>query len=67
MSQHNALVQRMDALEVEACDDVRALARLWQLQNKMESVGAVGTYGAWLCYTACTETGAGAGSLTAFC
>ena len=25
-------------------DDVRTLARLWQLQNKMEAVGAAGAY-----------------------
>lgn len=37
--QHNALVSRMDQLEAEAGEDVRILARLWQLQNKMESVG----------------------------
>ena len=48
VSQHNALVERMDVLEGEACEDVRALARLWQLQNKMESIGAGGTYGLWL-------------------
>lgn len=44
--QHNALVERMDALVQETCDDVRALARLWQLQNKMQSVGAAAAYGA---------------------
>lgn len=43
--QHNAIVERMDALVAEASDDVRVLARLWQLQNKMQSVGAAGSYG----------------------
>jgi hypothetical protein len=44
--QHNAIVERMDALVAEASDDVRVLARLWQLQNKMQSVGTGGSYGA---------------------
>ena len=44
--QHNAIVERMDALVAEASDDVRVLARLWQLQNKMQSVGTAGSYGA---------------------
>ncbi len=39
----------MDALVAEASDDVRVLARLWQLQNKMQSVGTAGSYGAHLC------------------
>lgn len=43
--QHNALVERMDRLESEAGEDVRILARLWQLQNKMESVGSGASYG----------------------
>jgi hypothetical protein len=45
-AQHNALVARMDQLEGEAGEDVRLLARLWQLANKMESVGSEGSYGA---------------------
>ena len=43
--QHNALVSRMDQLEAEAGEDARMLARLWQLQNKMESVGSGASYG----------------------
>ena len=35
----------MDQLEAEAGEDVRVLARLWQLQNKMESVGSGASYG----------------------
>ncbi|EIE21316.1 hypothetical protein COCSUDRAFT_56538 [Coccomyxa subellipsoidea C-169] len=46
LAQHNAIVERMDALVAEASDDVRVLARLWQLQNKMQSVGTGGSYGA---------------------
>ncbi|BDA44546.1 hypothetical protein COCOBI_06-0220 [Coccomyxa sp. Obi] len=46
LAQHNAIVVRMDALVAEASDDVRVLARLWQLQNKMQSVGTAGSYGA---------------------
>ena len=45
-AQHNALVRCMDQLEAEAAEDVRLLARLWQLQNKMESVGSGASYGA---------------------
>ena len=45
-TQHNALVVRMDQLEGEAGEDVRLLARLWQLANKMESVGNEVSYGA---------------------
>lgn len=44
-AQHNALVRRMDQLEAEAAEDVRLLARLWQLQNKMEFVGSGASYG----------------------
>lgn len=32
-------------LVAEASGDVRVLARLWQLQNKMQSVGSGGSYG----------------------
>ncbi|CAL5228093.1 g11163 [Coccomyxa viridis] len=46
LAQHNALVGRMDQLEAEAGEDVRVLARMWQLQNKMESVGSGASYGA---------------------
>jgi hypothetical protein len=35
----------MDALVGESCEGVRALARLWQLRNKMRSVGAAASYG----------------------
>ena len=35
----------MDRLESEAGEDVRILARLWQLQNKTESVGSGASYG----------------------
>lgn len=45
LAQHNALVGRMDQLEAEAGEDVRVLARMWQLQNKMESVGSGASYG----------------------
>jgi hypothetical protein len=43
--QHNAIVERMNSLVAESSDDVRVLARLWQLKNKMESVGPGGSYG----------------------
>lgn len=45
MVQHNAIVERMNCLVTESSDDVRVLARLWQLRNKMESVGSAGSYG----------------------
>ncbi len=35
----------MKQLEAEAGEDARILARLWQLQNKMESVGSGAFYG----------------------
>lgn len=35
----------MKQLEAEAGEDARTLARLWQLQNKMESVGSGASYG----------------------
>lgn len=44
-AQHTALVKRMDALVTESCEDVRALGRLWQLRNKMQSVGVATSYG----------------------
>ena len=58
--QHNALVSRVDQLEAEAGEVVRILARLWQLQNKMQSVGSSASYGErsrnppaqWLCLIA---------------
>lgn len=45
LAQHNAIVERMNSLVAESSDDVRVLARLWQLRNKMESVGSAGSYG----------------------
>lgn len=44
--QHTLLAQRAGELVDDASADVRALARLWQLRNKMGSVGGSGTYGA---------------------
>ncbi|KAK9810308.1 hypothetical protein WJX72_008368 [[Myrmecia] bisecta] len=48
LAQHAVLVGRMEEL-MEGCSaDVRTLARLWQLQNKMEAVGQGGVYDARL-------------------
>ena len=40
LQQHSALAEKSRALMVSIADDVRSLARLWQLQAKMESVGS---------------------------
>ncbi len=43
--QHRMLVERCNELIGDASNDVRMLARLWQLQNKMGSVAASTAYG----------------------
>lgn len=48
-AQHTLLAQRAGELVGDASADVRALARLWQLRNKMGAVGGGGTYGALPC------------------
>ncbi|KAG2493008.1 hypothetical protein HYH03_008672 [Edaphochlamys debaryana] len=40
LSQYNQLCSKSGAVMSESSEDVRLLARLWQLQNKMEAVGA---------------------------
>ncbi len=42
LGQYAQLSDKADAVLAEAAEDVRVLARLWQLQNKMQSVSAVG-------------------------
>ena len=48
LGQYAMLADKAEAVSREANEDVRVLARLWQLQTKMESVGqtAAGGYGA---------------------
>lgn len=48
LGQYAMLADKAEAVGREANEDVRVLARLWQLQTKMESVGqtAAGGYGA---------------------
>jgi hypothetical protein len=48
LGQHSALERRVGYLVDECSEDVRALARLWQLQTKMGAVAAGGAYGARL-------------------
>ncbi|KAK9834837.1 hypothetical protein WJX81_002704 [Elliptochloris bilobata] len=48
LAQHTLLAQRASELVDDASGDVRALARLWQLRNKMGAVGGNGTYEARL-------------------
>lgn len=43
--QHRMLVERCNELIGDASNDVRMLARLWQLQNKMGSVASTSAYG----------------------
>ncbi|KXZ51879.1 hypothetical protein GPECTOR_11g314 [Gonium pectorale] len=40
LGQYNALTAKASAALTESAEDVRFLARLWQLQNKMEAVSA---------------------------
>jgi division protein CdvB (Snf7/Vps24/ESCRT-III family) len=40
LRQHSELMNKARALNSTIADDVRSLARLWQLQAKMESVGS---------------------------
>lgn len=44
LAQHSSLVAKMKVAMQETSDDVVVLARLWQLQSKMESVSDSGTY-----------------------
>jgi hypothetical protein len=44
------LVERCNELIGDASNDVRMLARLWQLQNKMGSVAASSAYGNSISY-----------------
>eukprot|EP00884_Botryococcus_braunii_P011594 jgi/Botrbrau1/20435/Bobra.145_2s0002.3 len=46
LAQHRMLVERCNELIGDASNDVRMLARLWQLQNKMGSVAASTAYAA---------------------
>ncbi|KIZ05021.1 hypothetical protein MNEG_2935 [Monoraphidium neglectum] len=46
LAQHAALSRKVEAALGEASEDARALARLWQLQVKMESVGGGAAAGA---------------------
>ncbi|GAB4823249.1 hypothetical protein N2152v2_010295 [Parachlorella kessleri] len=48
LQQHTALEARIKELVDGAVEDVRVLARLWQLQNKMAAVGGEGAYDARL-------------------
>lgn len=47
LAQHDALVQRVRGLSEGSREDIRMLARLWQLQQKMESVRR--DAGGWRC------------------
>lgn len=44
LGQYAQLANKAELAMNEAAEDVRVLARLWQLQNKMESVSGVGAY-----------------------
>ncbi|CAI5965057.1 unnamed protein product [Closterium sp. NIES-64] len=46
LEQHAALRQRLEALSAAASEEVRMLARMCQLQNKMQSIGQPSTYSA---------------------
>ncbi|CAI5464236.1 unnamed protein product [Closterium sp. Yama58-4] len=46
LEQHAALRQRLEALSAAAAEEVRMLARMCQLQNKMQSIGQPSTYSA---------------------
>ena len=48
LSQHSSLMVKMRRLGTSLSEDIMSLARLWQLQGKMQSVGADGTYNARL-------------------
>jgi hypothetical protein len=42
LGQYAQLASKAETVMAESAEDVRVLARLWQLKNKMESVGAGG-------------------------
>lgn len=46
LQEHVRLAAKLKSLTDETIDDIRVLARLWQLLNKMESVGSNQTYSA---------------------
>uniref|UniRef100_A0A7R9VZJ9 Ubiquitin-like domain-containing protein n=1 Tax=Chlamydomonas euryale TaxID=1486919 RepID=A0A7R9VZJ9_9CHLO len=45
LGQYAVVAAKADEVAADANEDIRVLARLWQLQNKMESVGLVSAYG----------------------
>lgn len=48
LGQYAQLASKVETVLVESSEDVRVLARLWQLQNKMQSVSSAGAAGAGL-------------------
>ncbi len=67
LGQYNQLAGKAAAVLNESAEDVRFLARLWQLQNKMEAVGgssssSSGSGGAGAAVAADAGAGAGSGS-----
>lgn len=48
LGRHQILISKLEKLYLEASDDVRSLAKLWQLESKMTSVDPTGKYEARL-------------------
>jgi len=44
LGRHQSLKNKIEELRRESADDIRALAKLWQLESKMTSVGFAGKY-----------------------